>query len=294
MSALTDLQSDFQSFLLDGSERMLNRVTGTAKVSAEKRLAIYYDAYRLRLLEALTSNYPIVRAWIGDEEFENAGIAYLAAHPSRHFSIRWFGHRLPEFLAATETWRDSPFLAEMASLEWALSETFDAENGAVMGVEDMARIPVDAWPDMRLQFHPVVRRLNLRWNVPIIWKAVNQTLDTEKSADSCRGETSATPAAGNARQAETLHDVPAPEAGEYPQSWLVWRQDLKTYFRSLSVDEAWALDAARRGENFATICEGLCEWIDAQNVALHAAGLMKQWITDSLISSIVTGKQQDI
>ena len=292
MSALSDLQSDFQSFLLDGNERMLSRVTGTAKVSTEQRLAIYYDAYRLRLLEALTSNYPVLRAWIGDEEFEKAGITYLAAHPSRHFSIRWFGHRLPEFLAATETWRDSPFLAEMASLEWALSETFDAENGAVMDVEDMASIPGDAWPYMRLQIHPVVRRLNLRWNVPIIWKAINQTLDTEKNADSCRGETSATPSASKVPHEETtVADVPAPQAGEHPQSWLIWRQDLRTYFRSLSVDEAWALDAARSGESFAAICEGLCEWIDAQNVALHAAGLIKLWITDGIVGEIVLGEQ---
>lgn len=289
MSALTDLQSDFQSFLLNGSERMLNRVTGTAKVSAEQRLAIYYDAYRLRLLEALTSNYPVLHAWIGGEEFENAGIAYLAAHPSRHFSIRWFGDRLPEFLAASETWRDSPFLAEMASLEWALSETFDAENGTVMSIEDMASIPVDAWPDMRLQFHPAVRRLDLRWNVPVIWKGINENLDVDKNTASCRSETSATPAAGNARHAGA-HDVPVPQAGEHPQAWLVWRQDLKTWFRSLSVDEAWALDAARRGETFATICEGLCEWIDAQNVALHAARLIKLWITDGIVSEIDSGK----
>lgn len=289
MSALADLQSDFQSFLLEGGERMRERVTGTAKVNPETRLAIYYDAYRLRLLEALTSNYSVLRAWIGDEEFENAGMAYLAAHPSRHFSIRYFGHRLPEYLATTEPWNERPFLAEMASLEWALSETFDAENGAVMGVGDMARIPVDAWPDMRLQFHPAVRRLDLYWNVPIIWKAINRNLDVEKNTASCRGETSATAAAGNARPTETPHDVPAPEADEYPRAWLIWRQDLKTWFRSLSVDEAGALDAARAGENFAAVCEGLLEWIDARNVALHAAGLMKQWITDGVVSGIATG-----
>jgi len=86
-------------------------------------------------------------------------------------------------------------------------------------------------------------------------------------------------------------DVPAPLESDYPQAWLVWRQDLKTWFRSLSVDEAWALDAARTGESFATICEGLCEWIDARNVALHAAGLMKQWITDGIVSGIESGKE---
>jgi hypothetical protein len=293
MNALTDLQSDFQAFLLDGNARMLDRVAGTAKVSAETRLAIYYDAYRLRLLEALASNYPVLRAWIGEEEFETAAIAYLAAHPSRHFSIRWFGHLLPEFLAATPPWQDKSSLAEMAALEWALSEAFDAEDGTIIGVEDMAGIPADAWPDMRLHFHPSAQRLDLRWNVPILWKAINQNLDVEKNTASCRGETSATPSAGKEQRedAPAVADVPALMQGDYPQAWLVWRQDLKTWFRSLSVDEAWALDAAMTGENFAAICEGLCEWIDAQNVALHAAGLMKQWITDGIVSGIDFSKQ---
>jgi len=293
MSALTDLQSDFQAFLLDGNARMLGRVTGTTKVGIETRLAIYYDAYRLRLLEALASNYPVLRAWIGEEEFENIGIAYVATHPSRHFSIRWFGHLLPEFLAAAQPWQDKSSLAEMAALEWALSEAFDAEDGTVIGVADMAAIPAPAWPGMRLQFHPSTQRLDLRWNVPVIWKAINQNLDVEKNTDSCRGETSATPSAGKERHedAPALTGVPAPMEHEYPQAWLVWRQGLKTWFRSLSVDEAWALDAAMTGENFAAICEGLCEWIDAQNVALHAAGLMKQWITDGIVGEIILSEQ---
>lgn len=81
-------------------------------------------------------------------------------------------------------------------------------------------------------------------------------------------------------------EPPALEQSDYPVAWLVWRQDLLTYFRSLNVDEAWALDALRRGETFAAICEGLTEWIDAQNVAVHAAGLLKQWLIDGLISEI--------
>ncbi|MEW6332556.1 MAG: DNA-binding domain-containing protein [Pseudomonadota bacterium] len=293
MSALTGLQSDFQAFLLDGDKRMLGRVAGTAKVGAETRLAVYYDAYRLRLLEALGANYPVLRAWLGEDEFENIGIAYLTAHPSRHFSIRWFGHRLAEFLAAAQPWSDRPHIVEMAALEWALSEAFDAENGTIMGVDDMAGIPAEAWPAMRLRFHSSAQRLDLRWNVPLLWKAVSRNLDADKDAASCRGETSATPSSGREQHADTpaVADVPALVEQEYPQAWLVWRQELKTWFRSLSVDEAWALDAAMTGENFSAICEGLCEWIDAQNVALHAAGLMKQWISDGLVSGIDLEKE---
>ena len=260
MSPLKGLQADFKSFLLRGDERMLERVVGSAKVSAPRRLAIYYDAYRLRLIEALDSNYPVLHAWMGDDEFEQLGLAYLEAHPSTHFSIRYFGHRLSEFLASTETYRDKPYLAEMAALEWAMSEAFDAPDSPVADLDAMASIPPEAWPEMRMTLHASVHRLDLRWNVPAIWKAIKE--------DQAPGEAA---------------------AGEWPQPWLVWRQDLKIFFRSLSVDEAWAIDAVRAYEPFASICEGLVEWIDAQNVALHAAGLLKRWMIDGMITSITPG-----
>ena len=263
MNTLRDLQSDFQSFLLRGREDIRIHVVGTDKVSAEQRLTIYYDAYRMRLLEALDSNYPVLHGWIGDEEFEKLGLAYLAAPPSTHFSIRYFGHELARFLAASETYRDKPFLSEMARFEWAMSEAFDAPDSALVRLEDMAAIDSGAWPSLRFTMQDSVRRLNLEWNVPTIWKAI----DAEQAPEE-------------------------PRRSEYPMSWLLWRQDLKTYFRSLSVDEAWALDAVANGGTFAMICEGLCEWIDAQHVAAHAAGLLKQWISDGLIRPVeVTDKK---
>jgi hypothetical protein len=258
MSPLKGLQTDFKSFLLRGDERMLERVVGSAKVSAPRRLAIYYDAYRLRLIEALDSNYPVLHAWMGNDEFEQLGLAYLETHPSTHFSIRYFGHRLSEYLASAETYRDKPYLNEMAALEWAMSEAFDAADGRSMNPDDMATIPPEAWPEMRLALHASVHRLDLRWNVPAIWKAIKE--------EQAPGEAT---------------------ASEWPQPWLLWRQDLKIFFRSLSVEEAWAIDSARSSGTFAIICDGLGEWIDAQNIAVHAAGLLKKWLSDGLVNAIV-------
>jgi hypothetical protein len=290
MSTLTDLQSDFQAYLVKGGDRMLARVMGTPKVSAETRLSIYYDAYRLRLLDALDSNYPVLHAWLGDAEFEKLGLAYLQTHPSAHFSIRYFGHRLSEFLG-DEEFRDRPYLAEMAVFEWSISQAFDSADGTVKQLEDMGAVPPETWPGMHLRFHPSVQRLDLVWNVPIIWKAIRENLHSEVKADTCRGEASNMPSTIKGAQGESasITNVPPPESSDHLQAWLVWRQDLKNYFRSLSVDEAWALDAVRQGETFAAICEGLCEWIDPPNVALHAAGLVKQWITDGMVSGIESG-----
>ena len=68
MSQLAKLQSDFQAYLM-------NDVKGAAfkahmiddeKVGAKKRLGIYVDAYRLRIIEALATTYPKLKALLVD------------------------------------------------------------------------------------------------------------------------------------------------------------------------------------------------------------------------------------
>jgi len=193
----------------------------------------------------------------GDEEFDRLARAYIDAQPSTFRSVRWFGNRLGEFLRTTRPYSDYPAFAEMAEFEWAMSDAFDAADSPIATIGDMAALRPDAWPGLTFATHASVRRLDLRWNVPSAWNAVN-----------------------------TGEEPPVLEENDYPVAWLIWRHDLLTYFRSMSVDEAWALDALLRGEDFAALCEGLTEWIDAQHVAGHVAGLLKQWLEDGLVRQI--------
>jgi len=257
---LRHLQEGFQTYILHRAGAFQEQIIGTEDVAARERLEIYAEAYRLRLLEALETDFIALHAFLGPDRFDEVGRAYIDNYPSDHFSLRYFGRHLSKFLTTTAPYKDNPLLAELAAFDWALTDAFDAEDGAVAAIEDMAGLPLDAWPTARFVPHSSFRRLDLRWNAPAIWKAADQKLD----------------------------DLPQPEQAHYPIAWAVWRQNLDSYFRSLSVDEAWALDAMARGESFAEICEGLCEWIDAQHVAAHAAGLLKQWLTDGMISEIQT------
>lgn len=56
--------------------------------------------------------------------------------------------------------------------------------------------------------------------------------------------------------------------------------------RSLSAHEAWAFESAQQGANFAELCEGLLEWISQDQVAIIAAGFLRQWINDELVTTI--------
>ena len=258
MKALSHLQKEFQNYVFKRGQRMEREVMGTRRASAKTRLGIYSSAYRLRLLEALDSDYPALRALAGDDEFEKLGYAYIESHPSPYYNMRWYGGELAEFLKNTPPYDKHPVLSEMAAFEWTMALAFDAPNDPVLKVEEMAEVPAQAWPSLVFTPHASLQRLNLEWSVPSFWKAVDKKEKPEP-----------------------------PQKNEFPLGWVLWRRDLNIYFRSVSVEEAWAIDAMRNGNSFAEICGGLCEWIEELQVAQHAAGMLKGWIAEGMIKEVV-------
>ena len=86
---------------------------------------------------------------------------------------------------------------------------------------------------------------------------------------------------GAVRRADALANPSASSTS--PQPWLIWRQELKTQYRSLAPDEAAALEAMRAGGNFGALCDTLCTWHEAGEVPMVAAGMLKRWIVEELL-----------
>ena len=258
MTALRELQRSFQGYVIGEADGPPMTVAGTGAASAEARMQVYAEAVRLRFLDVLGQDYPGLHALLGDEEFRSLGLAYVAAHPSHHPSIRWFGRHLPEFTVSATPWRNHPVLGEMARFEWAKGELLDAADSTVVGIADIAAVAPDRWAGIRPRLKPAVRRLALEWNVPGLWDAVSRE--------------DATP--------------PAPARNERALDWLLWRQDIVVRWRSVAPDEAWALQCCAGGEDFGAICIGLRDWVEEDAVALRAATFLKQWATDGVLESI--------
>ena len=257
MTALRDLQRDFQACVLGEASAPPATVVGTGALSAESRMQVYADAIRLRFLEVLGQDYPGLHALVGDAQFRTLGLAYAAAHPSHHPSIRWFGRHLPAFLHSAAPWRDQPVLGETARFEWTKGELLDAADSPVAGIDDIAAIPPDRWAAMRPRLKPAVRRLALEWNVPHLWAAID------------RGDT-----------------PPPPTRMERAVEWLLWREDIVVRWRSIDPDEAWALRRCADGEDFGSICAGLCERVGEDAAAFRAATYLKQWAADSVLEAV--------
>jgi hypothetical protein len=246
---LVELQTRFQAFILRDAE---SPPPGLQALGS----TVYAEAYFLRLTEALVNDYPVLQQLLGETGFAGMARTYALASPSRHFSVRWFGQHLAPYLQMTSPYAAEPYLGELAAFEWLMGEAFDAANAPTIGADRLAAIPVAAWPDLTLAFHPSVRRLDVQHDVPAIWQS--------------RGSELATAAQG---------------ANRLPMQIAVWRRGLDVYFRPLVPGEALSLDALLAGETFAVACERLAADISSgDEPAIRIVGWLRQWLADGLIA----------
>ena len=182
---LSDWQAQVQAYL-QGPDAQPNpalqaSLLGSAALSAEQGLAIYHNAYRARLLEALRGDYPAVHGWLGDEEFDALALAYLDAHPSQHFSLRWLGEKLPKFVSSYVVEPQLTPLLELTELEWAFTLAFDAPDAQPLSLDEMSRFADEDWTSLRVRLHPSVNWLRLQRNTLEIWKAAKAQAEYDAS-----------------------------------------------------------------------------------------------------------------
>lgn len=257
MSVLACIQDKFQQYLLRDNMDFQEQIVSTTKVPAEIRLAIYSNAYQSRLVEALSSNYPVLKTYLGEEIFEKISRDYIDQFPSHYRSIRWFGDQLAHFIKEHQACKEFPYLSELAQFEWAQTLVFDAADRDTLHIGEVTTISPESWMSMRLRAHPSVHRINLLWNVVQIWQSISSGQNPDEPI----------------QNSSTI-------------AWVLWRQDLINSFSSLTEYEAWGIDAVLNELTFGEICEGLCQWVNEQDAGQHAASLLKGWILSGLITEI--------
>ena len=256
MSEFARQQSDFQRAILTDDGSVLSEILDSPRENRETLLGVYRYAYGSRLVEATRNDHELLHRFLGDEMFDDMGHAYVKARPSEHPNLRWFSQGLPGFLKSTEPYSNHPVLADLAALEKALNDAFDAAEGAVLALEAMAGFAPETWNDLVFQPHPSAARIDLSTNAVALWMALKND--------------EAPP------EVETL-------AG--PARVLIWRQDATPMFRELPTEEAMMWDEASAGIPFGVLCEMLATYDDPDNAAARGAGYLHGWITAGLLTA---------
>jgi len=153
-------------------ERLGDVVLPSRTLGAKERLGLYHGMYVLRMAEALESDYPALAHFLGDR-WHGVVRRYVTAHPSRSYTLNHLGRHLAGWLLEAPGLAQRQFCSELARLEWAVSESFDADETPRLGEAQIAAVPADGWSEARLVPSAALRLVALRWNA-------NEWLDSAK------------------------------------------------------------------------------------------------------------------
>jgi hypothetical protein len=256
-SPLAQLQRELQRSIVTGDSGLAAGIVADG-IDAATRVGVYSTAYRLRLIDALAANFPRLRDFLGGDAFAILARDYLDRYPSQNVSVRWFGHRLAEFLRHDQAFAAAPWVPELAQWEWDIAAAFDATDVEPIELQAL-NIAAEDWPQLRFELHPSVRLLSLQTAAVALFR---------QAADAVAGE------------------VPELQL-QRPQAYVIWRQGLDVRYREQSDDEAHALTLLSQGGTFEAMCAGLCDWVAENEVPTRAASLLKTWVLEGLIASVV-------
>lgn len=150
----------------------------STKQTSLERVNVYAHGYWARLLDCLREDYPTLRAALGDDAFDSFAVGYLQTYPSQSYTLGKLGARFPQYLEETapqgedsqqgeiDAWLVP--LIELAELERAVSDIFDAPGGETLGFltpDELAAISPAARADLTLTPLPTFRLLRFRSEV---------------------------------------------------------------------------------------------------------------------------------
>lgn len=231
-------------------------------LAPQARLGVYAHAYFQRIHDCLAKDFGALAASLGAPAFHDLVKLYLHVHPSRHFSLRDAGRALPGFLAqgpAAAFFRERwAFAADLAALEWALTEVFDARDAPVLGRSALAARSPDQWPELRFATSPALILLRLDWPVHVLRERFD---------------------AGLEEAPPTLAPDPTPLR--------VWRHEERVFHRLVTPLELELLEALREGAPFGALCERIERELGEEQTPLRAAAWLERWLADGILSAVL-------
>jgi hypothetical protein len=132
-------------------------------LTSAQRVEVYQGMYLLRMEEALATDYPGLKHFLGDEDFFALVRDYVQIHPSKSYSLNRLGDRFPDFVAVAPDVRRRDFCADLARLELALALVFDAPETKALDASVIESIAPEAWETAVLRPIAAFRLVALRY-----------------------------------------------------------------------------------------------------------------------------------
>jgi hypothetical protein len=170
MTSATELQRSIAGFLRQRRDLTKNEAArrfaelhlgGNERLSPVQQLEIYREQFWLRHTASLLEDFPGVSGVLGQSAWNELVCDYLESDVLASYSLRDLGDGFAAFIATRPAFEAQAIVGDMARLEWAHVEVFDADDSARLDPTKLAAVPEDAWERARLLPDPALRLLAL-------------------------------------------------------------------------------------------------------------------------------------
>lgn len=238
-------------------------IAPNSRLSAFERLEIYNRQYWFRVLVALQEDFPALRMVLGARAFEALSVAYLAAHPSRSFTLRNLGSKLAEWLIANPqvAGRRHRLAIDVVRIEWAFVEAFDSTERDPLTLEQIQTLDAGS----RLALQPYIQLVALEYPADDLVLGLHKCDKRQASEAGVDHDDSDEPPAKLAK----LRRRP---------TWLAaHRIDFSAYYLRLAREEFLTLRAIRQG---LPLVDAIATGFTGSRVApARRAALVQKWFT---------------
>ncbi len=226
-------------------------------LTSVERVGVYQGMYLLRMVEALENDYPALAHFLGPDAFADLVTRYVAAHPSRSYTLNRLGSALPEFIRTTRGIRKKAFAADLARLERAVTEVFDADRSPAWPAGEIERLPQEAWPGA--VFVPIAALRVLAFSYP-----VNAYLQSVK---------------------DEHHDHP--DIGRKSTFVVVWRKNYEVWRLNLNKDAYEFLRALANGRPFGKAVAATARKLQG-SAGDHLFRWLRDWVAEGMFQGVRT------
>ena len=227
-----------------GAEDGIALVKPNSRLSSWGRLEIYNRSYWSRVLDAFSEDFPGVRALLGARQFDRLRRRYLADCPSQSFTMRDLGKNLAPWMEQNRALAGvhHEIALDMAKLEWAHIESFDAAEHERLSPADIAALA----PGGTLRLQPYLRLIAVGHEVDRL------LLEIRESAKR-RGGVPRT--LGQKRIARAKFSASSAAPSGVPWHLAIHRVDLVVHYKRLDAEMFCLLSALAKGSSMGDAIE---------------------------------------
>lgn len=170
MPRLADLQDRFAKALIEVKRDVPEALTSHSSVVPRERFNIYRNNVYSSLIDILAARFPAVQRLVGEDFFSAIARRFVEVSPPQSPVMIAYGAGFASFLDNFEHVRDTPYLADVARLEWAHHEAYHAEDRCSLRAEVLTSLSPDEVMEVIFIAHPSLSLVASPYPIVSIWQ----------------------------------------------------------------------------------------------------------------------------